>query len=48
MLMPRAGEVSARLNTIGTLTHGCAVETHRPLVFAATFEADAEAKMVSV
>jgi len=47
-LMPRAGALSARLNTTGTPTHGWAVETHRPLVFAATAEAGGDAKMLSV
>ncbi len=47
-LMPRAAALSARLNTIGTLTHGCDAQMHRPPVFAATAEAGGSAKIVRV
>src|SRR5262245_37054849 len=37
-LIPRAGPDSLRVKSTGTLTHGCAGETHSPAGLAATVE----------
>src|SRR6266571_5309884 len=47
-LIPRAGADSLRLNTIGTLTHGCAAVMQSPLGSAATVDPGDPAKMLSV